>query len=75
MPNNSKTEMIANLIFEFGRNKLISYKLPGWISFVDQIPVTGTQKIQKDAIFPKDFNIKQDPNSFDMRSLKRKKVS
>ena len=75
MPNNSKTEMIANLIFEFGRNKLISYKLPGWISFVDRIPVTGTQKIQKDAIFPKDFNIKQDPNSFDMRSLKRKKVS
>jgi long-chain acyl-CoA synthetase len=74
MPNKEASKATAKSIFDFGRNKLITYKLPGWISFVDQIPVTGTQKIRKDAIFPKDFNLIQDVNSFDMRTFKRKKV-
>jgi crotonobetaine/carnitine-CoA ligase len=74
MPNSDASELTAKSIFDFGRSRLITYKLPGWISFVDKIPVTGTQKIRKDAIFPKDFNLKQDVNSFDMRGFKRKKV-
>lgn len=74
MPNSDASELTAKSIFDFGRSRLITYKLPGWISFVDKIPVTGTQKIRKEAIFSKDFNLKQDVNSFDMRSFKRKKV-
>lgn len=74
MPDNDATEVVARLIFDLGRSKLTTYKLPGWISFVKKIPVTGTQKIRKDAIFPKDFDLRQDPHSFDMRIFKRKKV-
>ena len=74
MPNIKVNDATAKSIFDFGREKLIKYKLPGWISFVDKIPVTGTQKIRKDAIFPENFDINQDSQSFDMRILKRKKV-
>ena len=32
-------------------DRLAHYKLPGWIAFLDQIPVTGTQKVRKGLLF------------------------
>lgn len=41
----------AARILAFGRDRLAYYKLPGWIVFRDDLPVTGTQKIQKHRLF------------------------
>jgi acyl-CoA synthetase (AMP-forming)/AMP-acid ligase II len=47
-------------------------KYPAWIAFVDKLPVTGTQKIQKGLIFPPGQDPRTDPRTFDLREMKRK---
>ena len=73
MPNAEATEQTAISICERARERLISYKLPGWIGFVDEIPVTSTQKVQKGSIFPEGVDPREDPRTVDTRHLKRKK--
>ena len=53
------------------RGKLGISKLPAWIAFVDELPVTGTQKIQKGLIFAAGQDPKTDPRTFDLRQTKR----
>ncbi|MCW8842963.1 MAG: AMP-binding protein, partial [Rhodobacteraceae bacterium] len=45
------SEALAEELFAWCFKRLTYYKAPGWIRFVDEIPVTGTQKIQKHAMF------------------------
>jgi acyl-CoA synthetase (AMP-forming)/AMP-acid ligase II len=33
--------------------RLAYFKAPGWVVFLDRLPTTGTQKVQKTQIFPK----------------------
>ncbi len=42
---------LAEELFEWCFERLAYYKAPGWIRFFDDIPVTGTQKIQKHSLF------------------------
>ncbi len=44
-------ETMAEEIFSWCFSRLAYYKAPGWVLFVEEIPVTGTQKIQKHAMF------------------------
>jgi acyl-CoA synthetase (AMP-forming)/AMP-acid ligase II len=60
-----------NLLHQL-RGRLGVSKLPAWFAFVDHLPVTGTQKIQKGLIFPADQDPRTDPRTFDLRELKRK---
>lgn len=46
-------------------------KLPAWIAFRDSLPVTGTQKVQKGALFPEGLDPRWQPGSFDLRQEKR----
>lgn len=73
MPDMDAAEETAISICESARENLIRYKLPAWISFVDEIPVTSTQKIQKGAIFPEGVDPRKDQRTIDTRHLKRKK--
>ncbi|MBR9763360.1 MAG: ATP-dependent acyl-CoA ligase [Rhodobacteraceae bacterium] len=43
-------------IVEAARAHLASFKLPGWIYYLESLPVTGTQKVQKHRIFPEGFS-------------------
>ncbi len=60
----------ALALFEWCFARLSYYKAPGWIRFLEDIPVTGTQKIQKHALFGTDEN----PTSaaHDFRNLKKR---
>ncbi|MFT4792045.1 MAG: crotonobetaine/carnitine-CoA ligase [Paracoccaceae bacterium] len=60
----------ARAIFDHTFAQLAYYKAPGWMLFRDELPVTGTQKIQKHALFAEG----QDPTAgaFDFRALKKK---
>ena len=42
---------MAEALFAWCFERLTYYKAPGWVRFLDDIPVTGTQKIQKHAMF------------------------
>jgi crotonobetaine/carnitine-CoA ligase len=52
--------------------RLAYFKAPGWVLFVDTLPTTGTQKVQKARIFPKGEDPRLQPRVFDLRDRKRR---
>ncbi len=68
----TKDEAAAQALFDHCFARLAYYKAPGWIAFVDALPVTGTQKIQKHAIFGKDQDPRAHPLAFDLRARKKR---
>ena len=65
----------AHAVFEHARELVAYYKLPGWIAFVDALPVTGTQKVRKDLIFPDLDDPRDAPGIVDLRPLKKRNRS
>ncbi|GAY21942.1 MULTISPECIES: AMP-binding protein [Sphingobium] len=61
----------AKRIFDESKATLASHKLPGWIQFIQDIPVTATQKVRKDVLLAS-FD-PSNPNAFDMRPFKTRK--
>lgn len=56
-------------------NAALSYfKTPGWIYFADEIPTTGTQKVQKHQIFEPGLDPRTLSGMIDLRSLKKRDV-
>ncbi len=62
----------ARALFDFCHAGLAYYKAPGFVWFADAIPTTGTHKIQKHAIFPKDSDPRAAPGMIDLRALKKR---
>jgi len=44
------TDEAAELIFHHCAERLAPFKLPAWLAFVDKLPLTATNKIQKHAL-------------------------
>ncbi len=63
---------LARRLFDHCFAELAYFKAPGWIVFVDALPVTGTQKVQKHMIFKDGEDPRALANAFDMRSLKQR---
>ena len=63
---------LADELFEFCHDRLAYYKAPGWIWFTNEIPTTGTQKIQKHKIFPQGGDPRTQPGMIDLRDRKRR---
>ena len=61
-------DALARNLFDFASEKLAYYKPPGWIVFIDRLPKTSAQKVQKAEIFPKSVDPKTLPDAFDLRS-------
>jgi crotonobetaine/carnitine-CoA ligase len=51
--------------------QLSAAKLPAWMAFREELPVTGTQKVQKGELFQTDQDPRRAPGSFDLRVEKR----
>jgi len=66
------TQELARELFEFAFAKLAYFKPPGWVLFVDSLPTTSTQKIQKAQIFDVDVNPTEASGIYDFRKLKKK---
>ncbi|WP_373085744.1 AMP-binding protein [Sneathiella sp.] len=62
----------AEELFAYANGKLAYFKTPGWILFLDSLPKTGTQKIQKTQIFKSDVDPREHPEVHDFRTKKRK---
>ncbi len=52
--------------------RLAYFKAPGWVLFVDRLPTTGTQKVQKTQIFPKGEDPRRRPGALDLRESKKR---
>jgi len=72
MPGAAADAAAAEALFTWCNARLAYYKPPGWLAFVNALPTTGTQKVQKAKIFPDGLDPRQQPGVFDLRSLKRR---
>jgi crotonobetaine/carnitine-CoA ligase len=63
---------MADVLFRHCSERLAYYKAPGWIHIVQSLPTTGTQKIQKHAIYPPGTDPCAHADVIDMRALKRR---
>ena len=60
----------AQELFDFCAARLAYFKLPAWIAYVDALPMTPTNKIQKHALLGADRDPASWPGIFDLRSAK-----
>jgi len=61
---------IAESIFYYSIEHLAYFKAPGWILFMDSLPRTGSEKLQKSALVTSDQDPALIPGVIDMRSKK-----
>ena len=67
-----RNQDLAQELFDWSFERLTYYKAPGWIRFVDDIPVPGTQKIKKHSLFGEAENPTE--GAFDFRDRKKRSV-
>ena len=65
-------QVAADLLFDKCYAELAYYKAPGWLLFRDELPTTGTQKIQKHQIFATGLDPRGLIGVLDMRSRKKR---
>ncbi|MCI2398410.1 AMP-binding protein [Aliiroseovarius subalbicans] len=63
-------EATARAIFDRAFGQMAYFKPPGWIRFMEALPVTGTQKVVKHKIFAEGADPLE--QAFDFRSLKKR---
>ena len=66
------TKELARELFDYCNTKLAYFKAPGWIKFQDELPKTGSQKIQKHLISQSIVNPFKMEDIIDFRSSKRR---
>ena len=62
----------AGELFAHCNAELAYFKAPGWLHFVDSLPTTGTQKIQKHGIYPAGTDPRALPGVIDLRVRKKR---
>ena len=72
MPGAPADAAQARALFDWCFARQAYYKAPGWLLFVDSLPTTGTQKIQKAQIFDADEDPRENPAINDFRALKKR---
>src|SRR5699024_8851171 len=71
VPGVQPGEQLARHLFDWCMERLAYFKAPGWIVFLDTIPTTGTQKVQKTKIFAADEDPREHPGAVDLRAFKK----
>lgn len=71
VPADAESSRAAALdIFNTCYRRLAYHKAPGWIYFLDELPTTGTLKIQKHQIFQSGTDPRKLPGMLDFRAMK-----
>ena len=66
------SDALARALFGHCMEQMAYFKPPGWVMFVEDLPKTGSQKIQKHRIFEPGTDPLTAPGMIDLRSLKRR---
>ena len=72
VPGRASDAELAQALFRHCSARLAYFKCPGWVRFVEDLPKTGSQKIQKHRIFPDGTSPLSVPGLVDLRGLKRR---
>jgi crotonobetaine/carnitine-CoA ligase len=72
MPGVEAGPALAERLTDFCLARLAYFKAPGWVLFVEQLPTTGTQKVQKTQLFPRGEDPRQRPGAVDLRGRKKR---
>ncbi len=75
VPKQSATPELARQITEWCLTQLAYYKAPGFIAFVESLPVTATQKLQRATLKTLAQSLLEDPNTIDTRHLKKRSAA
>jgi acyl-CoA synthetase (AMP-forming)/AMP-acid ligase II len=70
-----KSEASAEEIVHWCLTQMAYYKAPGYIAFVDALPVTATQKIQRAQLKAMAAELVDDPATHDTRHLKKRSAA
>lgn len=72
MPGAEAGDDLADELMDLCLEKLAYYKAPGWWLFVEALPTTGTQKVQKTQIFPAGEDPREQAGIIDRRGRKKR---
>ena len=75
MPEADPDAALADRLMDWCLERLAYFKAPGWILFVESLPTTGTQKVQKTQIFPRGEDPRRRPGALDLRGRKKRSSS
>ena len=68
-----ESKEVAEILFNHALEKMAYFKAPGYILFMDDLPVTGTQKVVKNKIFEPDIDPRNLTGVFNFTHLKKRK--
>lgn len=68
----SASEDKARELFAWTNERLAYYKPPGWLLFLETLPKTSTQKVQKGELFAAGADPRQADGVVDLRGLKKR---
>jgi len=68
-----RTAETAAALFEHCRERLAYFKAPGWIAFVDALPTTATQKVQRGEMKKLAARLLAGGDAIDLRERKRRR--
>ena len=72
MPGVAADRALALALQAWCQRHLAYFKAPGWVLFVESLPTTGTQKVQKAQIFPRGEDPRRRPHVIDLRARKKR---
>jgi crotonobetaine/carnitine-CoA ligase len=73
MPGVSTGRELALGLQTWCQQHLAYFKAPGWVLFIERLPTTGTQKVQKTQIFPKGEDPRRQAGALDLRETKKRR--
>jgi crotonobetaine/carnitine-CoA ligase len=73
MPGVAGDAALAERVLGWCMQRLAYFKAPGWVLFMDALPTTGTQKVQKTKIFPKGEDPRRRAGAIDLRDRKKRR--
>jgi len=69
----NKSKEAAEILFNYAIEKMAYFKAPGYILFMDDLPVTRTQKVVKHKIFEPEIDPRNLTGVFNFTHLKKRK--
>ena len=72
-PDVKPTPELPAEIFAWCNEKMAYYKSPGWMIFLDSLPLTPSQRLQRTRIFPAGADPRVQSGVVDLRHLKKRK--
>jgi crotonobetaine/carnitine-CoA ligase len=64
---------LAQELFDWCYERIAYFKAPGWLLFVDSLPLGTSAKVQKIHIFPAGADPREQPGAIDLRARKKQR--